>query len=98
MTPLPPKPPTPPLPLPPPTPLEQFSNPRLRQSIADAIAGLDPGHGRALLHVDHEGAGVMVAERLGPTWGATDVAITAAVRYSLTTHKPEVEVSVMASW
>jgi hypothetical protein len=76
-----------------PTPIEEFGNPKLRDSINAALAGVDPGHGGALLHLDNGGAGFMVVQRIGDKWSAI-----AGARYNFDSKKFDVQVDVVGSW
>lgn len=79
------------------TPISQFENTGLQESINKALAGVEQGHGHALLNIDNGGAGVMVAERF-KNLGKLEWGIAFGARYSFTTKKPEVQVSLTGSW
>lgn len=76
-----------------PTPIEALGNTALRDSINAALAGIEAGHGNALLHVDNGGAGVLVAHRFNDTW-----ALVAGGRYDFKTKTPGVQVDLVGSW
>lgn len=75
-----------------PTPIEEFGNQKLRDSIKEALAGVEPGHGNALIQVSNKGAGVIAVHRFNETWAAVG-----AVRYSFG-GGAEVQATLMGSW
>ena len=76
-----------------PLPIEQFNNSKLRDSITEALAGVDPKHGNVLFDVDNKGAGVILVHRFGDTWAAV-----IADRYSFDEHSNTFQVAVRGSW
>lgn len=76
-----------------PTPISEFNNSGLRESVAKALEGVPAGHGHAILNIDNHGAGVMVVERFNDTW-----ALVLAGRYSFEEKRPEVQAALQASW
>jgi hypothetical protein len=90
--------PTPPPSMENPLPIELFNNTRLRDSITEALAGIDPGHGNATFSIDNHGAGAMLVHRfedpvLGGYWAAVF-----ADRWNKDDHSNEFQVALRGSW
>ena len=82
-----------------PTPIEEFGNSRLRDSITEALKGVEPGHGNALFQVSNKGIGTIAVHRFEDkilfdkvTWAAV-----AGVRYNFG-EGVEVQATLVASW
>ena len=79
------------------TPIAQFENTGLQESINRALAGVEQGHGHALLNIDNGGSGVMVAERFR-NLGKLEWGIAFGARYDFQSKKPTVQVTLTGSW
>lgn len=82
-----------------PTPIEEFGNSRLRDSITEALAGVDPGHGNALFQVSNKGIGTIAVHKFADkilfdkvTWAAV-----AGARYNFG-QGAEFQVTLVGSW
>lgn len=73
-------------------PIGEVVNDRLAASIDAALAGVDPGHGNAMLDLNNTGVEAIVVHRFNDTWSVVGAA---------TYHwhgPPEGEVAVRGSW
>lgn len=74
------------------TPISEFNNSGLRDSITKALEGVPAGHGHAYLDISNKGAGVMLVERFNDTW-----ALVVAGRYTFA-EGGAVQATLQASW
>lgn len=74
------------------TPISDFNNSGLRDSIAKALEGVPTDHGNAVLTIDNKGLGAMVVHRFNDTW-----AVVAAGRYTFG-EGAAVQATLQASW
>ena len=72
--------------------IKQFADSHLQESISAALAGVDPGHGNAILDINTDGAKAVILERVSDTWSI--VAIGQVHWHG----KPEFDIAVRKSW
>lgn len=73
-------------------PIRRFSDSGLNESITKALAGVEAGHGNAILDIDTEGAKAVILQRVGDHW---DIVATGQLHWH---GKPEFEVAIRRTW
>lgn len=72
--------------------IKKFADSHLQESIDAALAGVNPGHGNAIVDVDTEGAKAVILQRIDDSWSI--IAIGQVHWHG----KPDFEVAVRKTW